>query len=104
MRGIRFDVYSLKQDAQGVMEQNKNHNHYFQVLTQLAVTGSDWCNFFVWCPASSCHYETIWFDRDKVGLVNVLPLSLPCYYCVKMDQVINEHQEYIYHLRCIVSK
>ena len=56
----------LKQDNQGVVALNKNHNHYFQVLTQLAVTGLDWCDFFVWCPASStCHYETIWFDSDK---------------------------------------
>ena len=45
---------------------DREHNHYFQVLTQLAVTGLEWCDFFVWCPSTEVfHLETIWFDQQK---------------------------------------
>ena len=39
----------------------RSHGYYTQVLTQLAVTGLDWCAFFVWC-LNDYHMETIHVD------------------------------------------
>ena len=41
----------------------RNHLYYFQILTQLAVTGLDWCDFFVWCQHDH-HLETIYFNKE----------------------------------------
>ena len=39
-----------------------SYGYYTQVrITQLAVTGLDWCDFFVWC-LNDYHMETIHFD------------------------------------------
>ena len=35
----------------------------YQVLAQLAVTGLDWCDLFVWC-SNDYHLETIYLNRD----------------------------------------
>lgn len=42
----------------------ENHNNYFQVLMQLAVTGLTWCNVFLWTENDSA-LVTISFDKDK---------------------------------------
>lgn len=46
------DGYKLKE----------NHNYYYQV--QMAVTGLDWCDFFVWIEEDS-HLETIHFLAES---------------------------------------
>ena len=38
-----------------------SHGYYTQILTQLAVTGLEWCDFFVWCLNDDL-METIHFD------------------------------------------
>ena len=53
----------LAKDETGSLKLKRNHNYYFQVLAQLAVTGLDWCDFFVWCQ-SDHHLETIYLNRD----------------------------------------
>ncbi len=51
-----------------------NYIYYTQVMTQLAVTGLEWYDFFVWC-SNDHHLETIEFDavtwqeiKDKADL------------------------------------
>ena len=53
----------LAKDETGSLKLKRNHNYYFQVLAQLAVTGLDWCDFFVWCQ-NDHHLETIYLNRD----------------------------------------
>ena len=56
----------LRLDDQGQLQLKKRHNYYYQILTQLAVTGMSWCDLFVWCEAASTsHCETIWFNPDE---------------------------------------
>lgn len=44
----------------------RNHNYFYQVLCQLAVTGLPWCDFFIWCSADdSIHCETIYFEEFR---------------------------------------
>lgn len=44
----------------------KNHNYFYQVLCQLAVTGLPWCDFIVWChQEDTLHCETIRFADYK---------------------------------------
>lgn len=53
----------LLRDETGQLEFKKNHSYYYQVLTQLAVTGLEWCDFYVWCSADY-HRETIYFKQN----------------------------------------
>ena len=53
----------LTRDENGV-KLKENHNYYYQVMMQLAVTGLQWCHFFVWTPEES-HLELIVFNEDK---------------------------------------
>ena len=46
------------------MKLKENHNYYYQVMMQLAVTGLQWCHLFVWTPEES-HLELIVFNEDK---------------------------------------
>ncbi|XP_056000210.1 uncharacterized protein LOC125676125 [Ostrea edulis] len=48
------DVWRLK----------KNHNYFYQVMIQLAVTGLNWCYFFVWLCDEN-HLEVIEFDEEE---------------------------------------
>lgn len=44
----------------------RNHSHYYQVQGQMAITGTDWCDFVIWTNAGnsgrSTHVERIYFD------------------------------------------
>src|SRR6056300_1384636 len=42
----------------------ENHNYFYQILMQLAVTGLEWCDLFVWCENDSASI-TIYFDANK---------------------------------------
>ncbi len=69
-------VECLSKDAAGNLFLKRNNNYYYQVMTQIAVAGVQWCDFFIWCEADdSCHLETIYFDptewqrmKDKLDL------------------------------------
>jgi hypothetical protein len=39
-------------------------NYYFQVMCQLAVTGLNWCDFFIYLENNEFHLETIYFDES----------------------------------------
>ena len=59
-------VECLRKDDAGFLYLNRRHNYYYQVMTQLAVTGLPWCDFFVWCEKDgSSHLETLHYDADE---------------------------------------
>ena len=41
---------------------NRSHDYYYQVMCQLAVTGLEWCDLFVYLESGESHLETISFD------------------------------------------
>jgi len=41
-----------------------NHDYYYQMQCQLAVTGLDWCDFLVYLENGDLHLETINFDCE----------------------------------------
>lgn len=54
----------LSRTADGNWSLKTNHNYYFQIIMQMAVTGLKWCQFFVW-HADGHHLECIRFDQDE---------------------------------------
>jgi hypothetical protein len=53
----------LKKNEEGNQALKRNHNYYHQVITQLAVCGLEWCDFYVWWGTG--HFlETIEFNED----------------------------------------
>ncbi|XP_062581922.1 uncharacterized protein LOC134243706 [Saccostrea cucullata] len=52
----------LTKDENGYHLKN-THKYYYQVMTQMAVTGLEWCHFFVWTP-EEFHLELVHFDAD----------------------------------------
>ena len=51
----------------------RNHEYYYQVQCQLALTGLQWCDFFSYINETTFHCERIYFDaqcfqtaKDKV--------------------------------------
>lgn len=58
-----LEAQYLKKDQMGALKLNRNHQYYFQILAQLAVTGLQWCDLFVWCE-NDYHQETIYFNED----------------------------------------
>ena len=48
----RDDHYKLK----------KNHAYYVQVMGQMGLSGSQWCDFMVWCE-NDYHIERIYYDQ-----------------------------------------
>jgi hypothetical protein len=74
--GSVLNVPYLQNDAlSSNLRLKKNHAYYYQIQSQLAVTGLLWCDFFVWTPADY-HLETCTFDpvcwqslKDKVDWV-----------------------------------
>ncbi|CAG2189629.1 unnamed protein product [Mytilus edulis] len=47
----------------GELKLKKNDNYHYQIQMQMAVTGLDWCDFFVWLENDS-HLETVYFDSE----------------------------------------
>ena len=58
-----LEVPYLAIDETGILKLKRNHNYYCQVLAQIAVTGLDWCDLFVWCT-NVHHLEAIYLNRD----------------------------------------
>ena len=46
----------------------KTHKYYYQVIQQLAVTGCEWCDFFVY-KSDECHCERIYFNQEVWDMV-----------------------------------
>ncbi len=44
-----------------VRKLKRTHQYYTKIQAQLAVTGLNWCDLFVWCE-QDCHKESITFD------------------------------------------
>lgn len=58
-----LETQYLKKDHTATLKLNRNHQYYFQILTQLAVTGLQWCDLYVWCE-NDYHQERIYFNKD----------------------------------------
>ncbi len=41
----------------------KNHDYYYQVIGQLAVTGAEFCDFVVW-TLKDVHKERVYFNKN----------------------------------------
>ena len=61
--GSVLECKYLTKDEDGSLKLKRNHPYYYQVLTQLAVAGLEWCDFFVWCN-HDYHMETLYFNED----------------------------------------
>ena len=57
-----LEATCLVKGVDGTLKLKRNHDYYYQVLTQLAVTGLEWCDFFVWCE-NDYHLETIYLNQ-----------------------------------------
>ena len=58
----------LRRTSQGLYQLKKSHQYYVQVLTQMALTGCTWCDFFVRCKDDH-HWERIYFvEQDFVDI------------------------------------
>ncbi|KAJ8307894.1 hypothetical protein KUTeg_014541 [Tegillarca granosa] len=57
-----LEVNYLKKDETGSLSIKRSHSYYYQVLSQLAVTGLTWCDLYIWCENDD-HLETIHFDN-----------------------------------------
>ena len=56
----------IQQDQAGQLSLKQNHNYFYQVLAQMAVTGLPWCDFFTWCHKDNSHHlETVVFNDFK---------------------------------------
>ncbi|XP_045178965.2 uncharacterized protein LOC123538734 [Mercenaria mercenaria] len=58
-----LEASCLKRNTDGKLKLKRNHDYYYQVLTQLAVVGLEWCDLFVWCE-NDYFTETIYFNQD----------------------------------------
>ena len=58
-----LEAQYLTKDDNNVLKLKRTHPYYYQILTQLAVTGLQWCDLFVWCQHDH-HCETIYFNKD----------------------------------------
>ena len=59
------DVTFLQKTDAG-FQLKKKHPYFFQILCQLAVTGLDWCDLFVYLPNNpgEFHQEEVKFDSE----------------------------------------
>ena len=67
--------------TEGGIKLAHSHNYYFQVQGQLAITGAQWCDFYVYTPIES-HIERIVPDRDFWHSVKekfMTPIVFPYY-------------------------
>jgi len=64
MKNSIAEVDCLQADSGGMYSLKKRHNHYYQVMCQLAVAGLCWCDFFVFTLSGESHTETITFDSS----------------------------------------
>lgn len=53
----------LVTDATGIIRLKRSHDHYYQVMGQMGLTGSPWCDIFV-SAKDDFHCERIYFDAD----------------------------------------
>ena len=57
------EVKCLKKDADGQMKLKRNDNYFYKIVTQMAVTGLKWCDFYVWWEIVD-HLQSIFFDDE----------------------------------------
>ena len=50
-------------DSKGLVQLCRSHMYYYQVQTQMQVTGLRWCDFFIWSPVAEPFVERIAYDE-----------------------------------------
>lgn len=45
-----------------ILQLRRSHDYYYQIMCQLAVTGLDWCDLFVYLTDDEYYLETVTFD------------------------------------------
>lgn len=55
-------TYLTKDKASNVLKLKINHDYYYQVQCQLALTGLEWCDFFSYINDTTFFCERIMFD------------------------------------------
>jgi YqaJ-like viral recombinase domain len=58
------DIKYLDNKLASGRQLKRSHEYYYQVMCQLAVTGLQWCDFFVFLVNGEYHLETIAFDQQ----------------------------------------
>ena len=53
----------LRCNSVGTYSLRKTHPYYFQILGQMGITGSPWCDFYLWCH-NNFHVERLYFDHE----------------------------------------
>uniref|UniRef100_A0A8W8K1V1 Uncharacterized protein n=1 Tax=Magallana gigas TaxID=29159 RepID=A0A8W8K1V1_MAGGI len=54
----------LKRHGNGYhLKDTYKYYYMYQMITQMAVTGLEWCHFFAWTP-EECHLELLRFNAD----------------------------------------
>lgn len=48
----------------GQVKLKTNHNYYYQVQGQMAITGRKWCDFVVWTCSGTASIQRVWFDQE----------------------------------------
>lgn len=57
---VRGDLIRLK----------RNHKYYYQMIMQMALTGCEWCDFFVY-KMDECFYEKIYFNENVWRMMQI---------------------------------
>ena len=55
-------TYLTKDKDSNVLKLKRNHDYYYQVQCQLALTGLEWCDFFSYINDTTFFCERIMFD------------------------------------------
>jgi len=53
------------------LQLKRNHGHYYQIMAQMGLTGSRWCDFFVLSP-DDYHCERIFFDDGHPFFIDMM--------------------------------
>ena len=58
-----FSDISYLELLNGALKLKNRHDYYYQIQCQLAVTGLQWCDLYVFLKNGHAHIETISFDK-----------------------------------------
>ena len=78
----------LHKNAEGKVQFMSNHSYYYQVQTQLLVTGFKFCDFFVWTEKDT-FLETIRVDTEIQA--DVLYKTKPLFCNVLLPELVGDN-------------
>ena len=78
----------LHKNDEGKVQLMSNHSYYYQVQTQLLVTGFKFCDFFVWTEKDT-FLETIPVDTETQA--NILSKTKPLFCNVLLSELVGRY-------------